>query len=168
MPTNNENLPLPDLGAILEGLAEEGIEFILVGGLAAVVQGAPFTTVDVDIVPKQSPENIAKLLSFLKSIDAFHRRMDDKVIGPTKRDISGRGHALFTTRFGPLDVLAVIEEKKAYEDLIEHSVEISFRGYTIHVLNLKTLIQLKKTSTDLRDRQRLSLLEETLRQSEGK
>ena len=29
------------------------------------------------------------------------------------------GYALFTTRLGPLDVLAVIEEGKAYEDLLE-------------------------------------------------
>ncbi|MGM0382719.1 MAG: hypothetical protein ACQEQO_04395 [Thermodesulfobacteriota bacterium] len=161
-------MPLPDLGAILEGLAEAGIEFILVGGLAAVVQGAPFTTVDVDIVHKRSSENITKLLSFLKSIDAFHRRMNDRVIGPTERDISGKGHGLFTTHFGPLYVLAVIEEKKAYEDLIEHTVEIAFRGHSIHVLNLQSLIQLKKTSTDPGDRQRLPLLEEPLRQVEEK
>jgi len=61
---------------------------------------------DVDIVHKQSSGNIAKLLAFLKSIDAFHCRPDDKVIGPKEGDISGTGHALFTTRLGPLDVLA--------------------------------------------------------------
>jgi hypothetical protein len=38
--------------------------FILVGGLAAVIQGAPVTTMDVDVVHSQSPENIARLLSF--------------------------------------------------------------------------------------------------------
>ena len=33
-----------DLSAILDGLIEAGIDFILVGGLAAVIQGAPVTT----------------------------------------------------------------------------------------------------------------------------
>jgi predicted nucleotidyltransferase len=166
MPTSSEKPTGPDLGAILEGLIEAGVEFILVGGLAAVVQGAPVTTMDVDIVHKQSSENIAKLLAFLKSIDAFHRRLDDKVIGPKEGDISGTGHALFTTRLGPLDVLAVIEEEKAYEDLLEHTVEIEFRGHTVRVLNLRTLVELKRASTDTRDRQRLPVLEETLRQLE--
>jgi len=152
--------------AILEGLIEAGVDFILVGGLAAVVQGAPVTTMDVDIVHNQSPENIAKLLSFLKSIDAFHRRPDDKVIEPKEGDISGMGHALFTTQLGPLDILAVIEEGRAYGDLIEHTVEIEFRKHTIRVLDLKMLIQLKRTSTDPRDKQRLPVLEETLRQLE--
>ena len=166
MPTSSEKPTGPDLGAILEGLIEAGVDFILVGGLAAVVQGAPVTTMDVDIVHKQSSENIAKLLAFLKSIDAFHRRPDDKVIRPKRGDISGTGHALLATRLGPLDVLAVIEEGKTYEDLLEHTVEIEFRGHTIRVLDLKTLVELKRVSTDPRDRQRLPVLEETLRQVE--
>ena len=164
MPTGSGEPTSVNLGAILEGLIEAGVDFILVGGLAAVVQGAPVTTMDVDIVHKQSPENIVKLLAFLKSIDAFHRRPDDKVIEPKEGDISGMGHALFTTRLGPLDVLAVIEEGRAYGDLLEHTVEIEFRNHTIRVLDLKMLTQLKRTSTDPKDLQRLPVLEETLRQ----
>jgi hypothetical protein len=166
MPTSNKKPTGPDLSAILEGLIEADVEFIIVGGLAAVIQGAPVTTMDVDIVHKQSSANIDKLLAFLKSVDALHRRPDDKVIRPKEGDISGIGHALFTTRLGPLDVLGVIEEGKAYEDLLEHTVEIQFRGHTVRVLDLKTLVELKRASTDPRDRQRLPVLEETLRQVE--
>jgi hypothetical protein len=164
MPTDSGEPTNVNLGAILEGLKEAGVDFILVGGLAAVVQGAPVTTMDVDIVHNQSPENIVRLLAFLKSINAFHRRPDDKVIAPKEGDISGMGHALFTTRLGPLDVLAVIEEERGYGDLLEHTVEIEFRNHTIHVLDLKMLIQLKRASTDPKDMQRLPVLEETLRQ----
>ena len=166
MPTGGGDRMRVNLGAILEGLVEAGIDFILVGGLAAVVQGAPVTTMDVDIVHNQSPENLSRLLAFLKSIDAIHRRPDDKVIEPKESDISGMGHALFATRLGPLDVLGVIEEGKAYGDLLEHSVEIEFRNHTIRVLDLRMMIQLKKTSTDPKDMQRLPVLEETLRQLE--
>ncbi len=155
-----------DLSSILEGLIKANVKFILVGGLAAVVQGAPVTTMDVDIVHDRSPENIAKLFAFLKSIAAIYRRPDDKVIEPKVEDFLGMGHALFTTRLGPLDVLAVIEEGKTYEDLLKHSVEIEFRGHTIRVLDLKMLIELKKTSKDPKDKQRLPVLEETLRQLE--
>ena len=87
MPTENEESTSVNLGAILEGLTKAGVEFILVGGLAAVVQGAPVTTMDVDIVHNQSPGNIARLLAFLKSVDAIHRRSDDKIIEPKKGDI---------------------------------------------------------------------------------
>ncbi|CAB1081331.1 hypothetical protein D1AOALGA4SA_8985 [Olavius algarvensis Delta 1 endosymbiont] len=164
MPTVNGEPTSVDLGAILEGLVKAGIDFVLVGGLAAVVQGAPVTTMDVDIVHNRSPENIAKLLAFLKSIEAYHRRPDDKMIAPKEGDISGMGHALFTTRLGALDVLAVIEEGHEYADLLEHTVEIEFRNHTVRVLDLEMLIQLKRNSTDPKDIQRLPVLEETLRQ----
>ncbi len=167
MPTRSEKPTGLDLSSVLEGLIKADIEFILVGGLAAVVQGAPVTTMDVDIVHNQSSENIAKLLGFLKSIDAFHRRPDDRVIRPKEGDISGMGHALFTTRLGPLDVLAAVEEGRTYENLIEYTVQIEFRGHTVRVLNLKTLVELKRTSRDPKDRQRLPVLEETLRQLEN-
>ena len=50
MPTGSGKPTSVNLSAILEGLIEAGVDFILVGGLAAVVQGAPVTTMDVDIV----------------------------------------------------------------------------------------------------------------------
>jgi hypothetical protein len=155
-----------NLSEILEGLLKARVDFILVGGLAAVIQGAPVTTIDVDIVHSQSPQNIARLLPFLRSVDAVQRRLDDKLIEPKERDLSGKGHVLLTTRIGPLDVLAVIEGERSYEDLLEHTVEIDFRGYTLRVLDLKMLIELKKTSTDLKDKQRLPVFKETLRQLE--
>jgi hypothetical protein len=62
MPTGSEKPIALDLSAILEGLLEAEIKFILVGGLAAVVQGAPVTTMDIDIVHNRSPENISKLM----------------------------------------------------------------------------------------------------------
>lgn len=166
MASNSGNPTSPNLGALLEELMSAGIEFLLVGGLAAVVQGAPVTTMDVDVVHRRTPDNIARLIAFLKSVDAVYRRPDGKVIRPKEGDLFGEGHGLFTTRLGPLDILAVIEEGKGYEALLEHTVEIDFRGGTIKVLSLKTLIELKRTSKDPKDRQKLPVLEEALRQLE--
>jgi hypothetical protein len=54
MPTNFKKMQEADLSAIIEGLVKADVKFILVGGLAAVIQGAPITTMDVDIVPIRS------------------------------------------------------------------------------------------------------------------
>lgn len=168
MHTNSKKTTGADLSAIIEGLIKAGVKFILVGGLAAVVQGAPVTTMDVDIVYSRSSENISKLFAFLRSIEAIYRRPDNKIIAPRAEDFSGTGHALFSTRLGPLDVLAFIEEGKTYEDLFKHSIEIEFRDHSIRVLDIKMLVKLKKKSKDPKDKQRLPVLEETLRQLEKK
>jgi len=108
MPSNSKKTKGADLSAILESLIHADIQFILVGGLAAVVQGAPVTTMDVDIVYRRSSENISKRFKFLKSIDAIYCRPDNNIIAPKEEDFSGMGDALFSTRLGPLDVLAFI------------------------------------------------------------
>jgi len=95
LPTNSKNATSADLSAIIEGLIKADIQFILVGGVAAVVQGAPVTTMDVDILHDRSSEYISKLLKFLKSINAIYRRPDNKIIVPKEEDFSGMGHAFF-------------------------------------------------------------------------
>ena len=59
MPTGSKKRTALDLSAILEGLLEAGIKFILVGGLAAVVQGAPVAqwmlTLSITDLPKIYP-----------------------------------------------------------------------------------------------------------------
>jgi hypothetical protein len=42
----------------------------VIGGAAAVLLGAPVTTLDLDIVPEQSPANVSRLLEVLRSLDA--------------------------------------------------------------------------------------------------
>jgi hypothetical protein len=109
MPSRREGPQAANLSALLEGLCKADIEFIVVGGLSAVIQGAPVTTFDLDIVHRQTKENILKLLTFLKSIDACLRRPDDKIIEPTAEDFKAKGHLLLKTKYGTLDVLAFIE-----------------------------------------------------------
>ena len=62
-----------DLSALLAMLCDAGVEFIVVGGAAAVLQGVPVTTQDLDIVHRRTPENVARLLDVLLQIDATMR-----------------------------------------------------------------------------------------------
>lgn len=118
------NTTTPGLSAILDGLLHADVEFILVGGLAAIIQGSPITTLDVDIVHDRSADNISKLYGFLQSIRAVYRRPDDKIIELKKDELSGMGHTLLSTNLGKLDILAFIEEHKSYEDLRSQTIEI--------------------------------------------
>ena len=165
MHSKHNNQSEINLSILLEELLKANIEFVLVGGLAAVIQGAPITTIDVDIVHNQTHDNISKLIVFLKSINAYYRRMDNKIIKPKIDDISGKGHALFSTSLGPLDVLSTIENDMNYHDLLTHSINVDFKGFFINVLDLKMLVELKRTSKELKDKQRLPILEEVLKQN---
>jgi len=64
----------------LQKLAESRCLFIVVGGVAAVLNGAPVQTFDIDIVYSASAENIERLLSVLASLDAVFRIQPDRRI----------------------------------------------------------------------------------------
>ena len=78
--------PPQSLTTLLARLAASGTDFVLVGGLAAVAQGAPLATVDVDVVHRRDAGNVARLVSFLQSVSArFRGRPQGQVLLPTPR-----------------------------------------------------------------------------------
>jgi hypothetical protein len=157
----------PSLESLLETLATSDVEFIVVGLLAAVAQGAPVTTHDLDIVHRRTPENVAKLVDVLvNKLDACYRGHTD-VLRPTAEIVTGTGHSPLKTSLGPLDVLGAIEGGRDYDSLLPASQRIEISGHAVHVLGLETLIELKRESTRRKDQLVLPILEETLRQSRG-
>lgn len=138
-----------DLTSLLEVLSRGGVEFVVVGALAAVAQGAPLTTHDVDIVHERSPENVDRLMAVLARIHARYRgRFGNPPLPPDRVALRGKGHSLFETDLGHLDRLGAIEEGRTFED----------------VLGLETIVRLKRASTHPKDKLALIVLEETLEQ----
>ena len=93
-----------DFSEILRVLHRHEVEFVTVGGLAAVFNGAPVTTVDVDILHRRTPENVARLLSALRELEAVYRQ-DPRNIAPDESHLNGPGHQLLHTKHGDLDAL---------------------------------------------------------------
>jgi len=60
-----------DMVKILAEIEAGGVEFIVVGGVAAVLQAVPIVTMDVDIVHRRTPENTARLMDVLSRLKAF-------------------------------------------------------------------------------------------------
>jgi hypothetical protein len=151
------------LTSILGVLLGEGLEFVLVGALAAVAQGAPVTTHDVDIVHRRTPENLDRLMAALAKLNARYRgRAPDSPVPPDRKALATTGHSLFMTDLGPLDCLGAIEGGRAYDDLVPLSVEAEMDGHLL-VLGLPTIVELKRHSTEAKDRLMLPVLEETLK-----
>ena len=144
----------PGLTTLLARLAASGTDFVLVGALAAVAQGAPLTTMDVDVVHRRDPVNVDRLLAFLDSVQALR---------PTREALLGEGHHLLMTEMGPLDVLGVIEGGRGHGELVGSSVTVQVEGQPVKVASLRTLVELKRGSTSAKGRLALAILEETIR-----
>jgi hypothetical protein len=81
----------PKFKEALEVLAHHHVNFVVVGGVAAVLEGAPISTFDLDIVHDRSPTNVARLLSALSDLDARYRDLTGRVLRPEARASKAKG-----------------------------------------------------------------------------
>jgi len=152
----------PDPVEILRRLAGGQVELIVVGMAAGVLRGAPVTTLDLDIVHRRNPDNVARLLRVLADLDAVYRH-DPRRIKPGESHLSSPGHQLLSTRFGHLDCLGTIGNDLSYEQLLDRAPELQLAdGLVVRVIDLPTLIALKEAAGRPKDLAALPVLRATL------
>jgi hypothetical protein len=152
-----------DFTAILRTLAEHRVPFIVVGGIAAVLQGAPIATFDLDVVHSRDSTSISNLLAGLDQLGASYRTAGERNLKPDESHLASRGHQLLITRFGPLDLLGSIGKDRDYNSLFDESVTMEIApGLTVRVLTLSAVIKTKEETGHEKDTAGLAILRRTL------
>jgi hypothetical protein len=150
-----------DFSEILRVLHRHEVEFVTAGGLAAVFNGAPVVTVDVDILHRRTPENVARLLGALRELEAVYRQ-DPRNIAPGEGHLLGPGHQLLRTKHGDLDVLGTIDDTVVYDDVLGHTIEVEISDFRVLALDLERVIQAKEFAGRPKDLATLPVLRATL------
>ena len=149
-------MPESDFLAALRPLHDGGVKFLVVGGVAAVLNGAPINTFDLDVVHARDETNVSKLLRVL-----------DRRLKPGAGHLSSAGHHNLITTCGPLDVLGSIGLGLSYEDLLPDTVEMEIGGgVRVRVLGLAKIVALKEELGGEKDLAVLPILRRTLEQKE--
>jgi|ERR1041384_3922229 predicted nucleotidyltransferase len=152
-----------DYQQILQTLVNHRVDFIVIGAVSAVLNGAPLNTFDVDVVHSREPENVDRLLAALKELDAFYRFQPERRIRPDTSHLISPGHQLLQTKFGHADFLGSVTKQRTYQDLLPHTTEIAItEDLSVKVLNLEMLIALKEELGQEKDLAVLPLLRRTL------
>jgi hypothetical protein len=155
--------PVVDYSAILKTLRHHGVDFIIVGGVCAVLHGAPLATFDLDVVHSREPDNLARLMAALDELDVHYRipGRRDKKPGPSQ--LASAGHQLLMTRFGPLDLLGTIGKGHDYGQLLDQTIEVEIaRRLKVRVLSLESLVKTKEETGQEKDRAVLPVLRHIL------
>ena len=156
----------PDFFKILQTLAEHEVDFIIVGGICAVLHGAPVSTFDLDIVHSRAPENIQHLISALNQMDACYRGRGKQRLVPDSYHLVSTGHHLLMTTYGPLDVLGTIGSGHGYDGLYDHSEELIVGDLQIRLLDLASLIKVKEETARAKDQVVIPILRQTLKEKQ--
>jgi Nucleotidyltransferase of unknown function (DUF6036) len=132
-----------DAQRILDELARHGVDFVLVGGLAAQTHGNTRMTNDVDVIPAPDPENLARLAGALRALEA-------RVLNPGHEELEIDAAMLpratiwqFATPHGDIDVLHDAPGAAPYAELRERALVIALAGTQVPVAGRDDLIRMK-------------------------
>jgi len=149
---------------LIETLCLHEVRYIVVGGVAAVLQRVPINTMDFDIVHARDPENVQRLAAAMAVLGATYR--DDSSREPTEVDLAASECLRLRTGRLDLDLMVSLGANEGYLDLLPATDRLEVGGYLVDVLKLEKLIELKRAMTRPKDRFMLIHLEATLEERE--
>ena len=161
--------------AICRILNEEKVDYVVLGGFAAVVHGSPLPTEDIDVIPSRDIENLERLAHALNRMNAAIRTSDGPV--HTRIDagfIANMPNMLnLVSVYGDMDlVFSPAGQLSGYEEWNERAEHAELEpGLVVAVAALDDIIASKVAANRLKDQKALpyleSLRDELRRQADG-
>lgn len=156
-------MPELDIQGILERLAAAGVSYIVIGGVAVGFHGYVRATKDLDIVPAPDRQNLERLVTVLRELDAELDGAGDfdpaELPDPLDPDtLALGGNWVLQTRLGRFDVMQWLAERELWEMLLPAAVEVDLDGVPVKVAGYDDLVTLKQQAarpSDLEDLERL-------------
>lgn len=143
----------------LRSLTEAGVDYVVIGGVAARILGSPSLTEDLDVCHARDKANLERLSSALRAIRARLRGVDDDIpFLLDARTLAARANFTFTTDAGDVDVLALPSGVTGYDELVRNAQEVDLGGFTVLVCDLDDLIRMKQAAGRPKDRIELEVL----------
>lgn len=129
---------------LLHRLADSGLEFVIIGGFAAVTHGSALMTRDLDICVVLTDETVEKLRSILADWHPKHRMTPQK-LSFLEFPKSGPVQNLYLeTDYGIVDVLSSVLGVGDFHRLRESAEDFEIGGRTYRVISLEDLIAAKE------------------------
>jgi hypothetical protein len=95
-------MPTVDFLSAIRALSTGGVRFVVVGGVAAVLNGAPVSTFDLHIVhardEDRDEDNVARLLRVLNALEAIYRIQSERKLKPSASHLLSPGHHNLMTK----------------------------------------------------------------------
>lgn len=151
---------MTDFRRLLTELSGSEVDFILVGGLAAVAHGSSRLTQDIDIVYARSAENLDRLVRVLSPYAPYLRGAPRGLPFQWDRRTLERGlNFTLETRAGDIDLLGEITGGGDFADLLPHTITLEVFGARVRCLDLDTLIAVKRAVGRPKDLEAIAELE---------
>lgn len=133
------------LSQLLQRLCDAEIDFVIVGGFAALLHGSTLVTRDLDLCAVLSRVEVAKLRDALRDLNPRPRLTSQKLsfLSNPDPDVDVRNLYL-ETELGTVDILSSILGVGDFDRVREGAIEIELFGRRCRVISLENLIHAKE------------------------
>lgn len=153
-----------DVERLLSALIDGQVDFVVIGGIAAVLHGSARATFDLDICFAYDAANLDRLGAVLTSLGAHLRGIDEDVPFIADGATLRRADLLtLSTAAGDLDVMRAPDGAPRYDALRAHADEFDVGGFVVRVASIEDLIAMKTAADREKDRADVVELEALLR-----
>jgi hypothetical protein len=153
---SQDELSGPDLAGVVADADAAGLPYVVIGGFSVIFHGYVRATRDSDLLVPDGPEANAAILRFLERIDARRLRDDRPVTG---KEVDAGEHLRVDSRHGIVDVMRGGLPPLDFDTVSGRAEEIEWRGQTIRVAALPSVVGFKRLAGRPQDRLDLSELE---------
>jgi predicted nucleotidyltransferase len=151
-----------DVRELFRALTEHGVDYLVIGGVAAQVHGRRRTTKDLDVTPAPNPENFKQLAAALVALDAHPVELGSSAPSPTAEQLSVAPVVPpLSTRHGELHILNEVPGAAAYDGMRTRALSTDLDGIVVQIVGLDDLIRMKQATgrpSDLEDIEALTTI----------
>lgn len=151
-------MQLEDLGKplqprpLLQALDRQGVDFVLVGGVAGLAHGSSYPTYDLDIAYSRDRQNLRRLVDALREIGVTLRGAPADLPFQLEAETLANGaNFTFETAFGSFDILGDVAGVKSYDELRRGSKVEEVFGMQVRIASLDHLIAMKRAANRAKD-----------------
>jgi hypothetical protein len=156
------------LKELLERLHAERVDFVIVGGVAALLNGSTLPTEDLDVCCEMSEANMQRLVAAIGSLNPVVRGDPRKLKVPLDPKLLTRVDTLIMrTPLGDLDLLSEVQPIGRYDAVLAESFVTDVEGRPTRVLNIDALIAAKKAAGRTKDKMGVLFLESAKKRREA-
>lgn len=133
--------------ALVRALVEGGVDFVIIGGVAVVLQSMPRFTKDLDICYSTAQDNLDALGGVLMALEARLRGIPEEVpFVPDGRTLRQTQIMCLTTPAGDIDLLVNPDGAPPYSTLRRRADIMDLGGHSVRIASIEDMLAMKRAA----------------------